>query len=186
MRPSRIEFNGYKYRLSGNYYRRNVWGSKGPSNLHRAIWEFHNGPIPDGFEIHHKDGDTFNNAVENLEQIAMREHQREHLLERIAKGEMQPPSEYALKRAALWHASPDGIEWHKQHGKSSWVGREWHPAICQNCGKSYRTPYPSRSKFCHANCKQEALRKRRGQNVGVRPERRKERVLSGKRDDGQQ
>ena len=185
MRPKQIRFNGYTFRLSGNYYRRNVWGGEGPSNLHRAVWAFHNGEIPAGFEVHHKDGDTFNNDISNLECTPMHEHQRQHMLERIERGEMQPPSEYARARAAEWHKSEDGKEWHSAHGKATWANRKWHEVACQNCGQMYCTPYPARSKFCHPNCKQEALRKRRGQNVGVRPNRKKERVLSGKRNTGQ-
>ena len=43
------------------------------------------------------------------------------------------------------------------------------------------TPFPTRAKFCHQNCKATALRKRRGKNVGARPNRKKEIILSGKR-----
>lgn len=100
---------------------------------------------------------------------------------RIDAGELKPPTKEALDRAAEWHRSPEGVEWHRQHGKSSWEGKKWHEVNCQNCGQPYRTPFPTRSKFCHPNCKQEALRKRRGLSVGVRPDSRNPRVLSGKR-----
>ena len=33
---------------------------------HRIIWELHNGPIPDGMEIDHKDVDKTNNRIDNL------------------------------------------------------------------------------------------------------------------------
>lgn len=35
--------------------------------VHRAIWEAFNGPIPEGYEINHKDENRQNNNLENLE-----------------------------------------------------------------------------------------------------------------------
>lgn len=34
--------------------------------VHRIIWELHNGSIPDGFVVDHKDGNKLNNKLENL------------------------------------------------------------------------------------------------------------------------
>lgn len=184
MHPHFIDFNGYRYRLSGNYYRRNAWSSKGPSNLHRAVWEFHHGSIQKGCEIHHIDGDPFNNEIGNLACVDGREHQRNHTLERYANGELHAPTKYALQQAAKWHRSAAGIAWHKQHGPKSWLRREWHPCTCQECGQPFMSPFPTRAKFCHLNCKMAALRKRRG--MRVRPDSRKPVVLSGKRNPGQQ
>jgi hypothetical protein len=33
---------------------------------HRAIWILHNGPIPEGMQLDHKDNNTRNNRIENL------------------------------------------------------------------------------------------------------------------------
>jgi hypothetical protein len=33
---------------------------------HRIIWEMFNGPIPEGIQIDHIDGDPYNNRIENL------------------------------------------------------------------------------------------------------------------------
>jgi hypothetical protein len=161
MHPTHIEFNGFKYRLSGNYYRRNVWGSQGPSNLHRAVWQFHKGPIPEGHEVHHKDEDTFNNVIENLDCVPMHEHQRAHMLERIARGELQPPSKEALEIAAMWHKSKDGRAWHVQNALKVWQNRQWYPVKCVVCSKEFEAPNPGRAKYCHPNCRQQALRDRR-------------------------
>ena len=160
MRPDRIVFKGRKYRLSGNYYRRNHWGSDGPSNLHRAIWEDAHGPIPEGHHIHHADGDTFNNELANLRCVEMSEHLREHSTELQQSGVLKPPSELALRKAAEWHASSEGLDWHRSHGKNTWVGRKRFPIICKQCGKEHLTPYPARTVFCSRGCK-DAARKRR-------------------------
>ena len=33
---------------------------------HRYVWEQHNGKIPDGYEVHHRDLNTHNNDIFNL------------------------------------------------------------------------------------------------------------------------
>ena len=184
MSPRIIEFEGKRYRLSGRYYRRQCWGASGPSSLHRAVWEFHCGPIPPGHDVHHRDGDGTNNDIANLECVPASEHQRAHALQRVRDGSLRPPTAEALARAAEWHRSDDGREWHSRHGARTWDRREWHLRACDECGREYRTPYPTRSRFCHQNCKKAALRRRRGQPVGVRPDRRKTPLLSGKRNPG--
>lgn len=34
--------------------------------MHRVIWEYYNGPIPEGYEIDHKDRNGLNNLIDNL------------------------------------------------------------------------------------------------------------------------
>ncbi len=227
MHPKRIDFNGYKFKLSGKYYRRHNWGKKGPSSLHRAVWEFHNGAIPENHDIHHINGDTMDNSIENLAVVHRSEHQRNHLVERIKRGEMLPPGQSARAKAAEWHGSAEGLKWHSTHGKNTWKKRMPATVRCKQCGKQYKTAFPTTSKWCSLRCKLDARteakggvprakripvqcvckecgqafmstvlervlycsqncgttahRRRTGQAVGVRPYRRKARVLSGKR-----
>jgi len=75
----RIVFNGdayYRYPQSDRPSHRAYFHRPGKS-LHVAIWEHHNGPVPDGFEIHHIDHNTLNNDVSNLECVATSAHRRE-------------------------------------------------------------------------------------------------------------
>jgi len=44
--------------------------------LSRVVWEEHNGKIPKGHIIHHKDSDVSNNKIENLECLSYSEHAR--------------------------------------------------------------------------------------------------------------
>ena len=46
--------------------------------IHRACWEALHGPIPAGYHIHHADGNTMNNAPENLVCLACSEHAALH------------------------------------------------------------------------------------------------------------
>lgn len=45
--------------------------------LHRAVYEHHHGPVPDGHEVHHIDHDTLNNDSSNLACIPQSDHRRE-------------------------------------------------------------------------------------------------------------
>lgn len=46
--------------------------------FHRFIWECANGEIPEGFDVHHKDGDKLNNSIFNLELMERFEHNHLH------------------------------------------------------------------------------------------------------------
>ena len=46
--------------------------------LHRAVWEFCNGPIPPMHHIHHIDHNRRNNHPSNLECMSLAEHTRHH------------------------------------------------------------------------------------------------------------
>ncbi|HRZ84273.1 MAG TPA: HNH endonuclease signature motif containing protein, partial [Candidatus Hydrogenedentes bacterium] len=69
-----IEYAGRifrRYPSSKSQSRRDYfWARHGAEKgLHRAIWADANGPIPAGFVIHHVDGDTSNNSIENLSAV---------------------------------------------------------------------------------------------------------------------
>lgn len=53
-------------------------GVRDVRSVHVLVYESFNGPLQDNEIIHHKDGDKFNNNVDNLEKITMLEHNRLH------------------------------------------------------------------------------------------------------------
>jgi len=69
-------FNGRKYTLRVNGYYGATEGDRG--YLHRAMWEDAYGPIPTGFDIHHRDHDRTNNVLSNFECLPKDEHARRY------------------------------------------------------------------------------------------------------------
>ncbi len=81
--------------------------------------------------------------------------------------------EVVQEKAKEWHASEDGIKFHKEIAKKSWQANRATEIKCQFCGRPFVTPFPTRAKYCHDNCKQSALRLKRGGAVGTRPSKKK-------------
>jgi hypothetical protein len=99
--------------------------------MHVVVWEFYNGKIPNGFHIHHRDGNKSNNEIFNLELISAREHISAHM----SKERRDKAREWAEKIRPLtkkWHASKDGHEWHKKHGIEGWKTRKPVEKICDH------------------------------------------------------
>lgn len=44
--------------------------------VHRIVWELHNGPVPEGLEIDHIDGNKQNNDISNLRAVSHSENLR--------------------------------------------------------------------------------------------------------------
>ena len=118
--PQQTVFLGRKYyrypesnrRCHQKYYTR----AGGKGLLHRDIWEHHNGPIPEGHHVHHRDGNTDNNDVSNLECLPGAEHFMLHSEDRKNHGLSQQNLEHMAEmreKAKLWHQSEEGREWHK-------------------------------------------------------------------------
>ena len=169
MKSEVIEFNGIKFRRYPDsphmqhrkYYKPHAGHIKnGVQSLHTEIWKAKYGPIPAGYHVHHKDGDTLNNDLSNLECISAAEHAAKHREERSRYGKSpanQPGLDAAREAAKAWHASPAGKAWHKQHAKEFKFGNPTpQPVVCQHCGKTFRTRAPHRAMYCNYICRQRA------------------------------
>jgi hypothetical protein len=73
-----VFFNGYWYRKTLKGYYENV--SQG--RLHRRIFEFYYGTIPEGYDVHHNDEDKDNNEIDNLVLLSHGAHSILHNLGR--------------------------------------------------------------------------------------------------------
>jgi len=153
-----IIYKNQKYWLqtSGRYYQS---GRKDDAErlLHRRIWADAHGDIPDGHCVHHRDGDWTNNDLDNLECVSSKSHQKGHMQERMADPayakQLKEWREQAIKKAPEWHRSPDGIEWHRKHGKAVWDSRKPVALTCKGCGCGFTSLQPW-AEYCTAPCRQ--------------------------------
>lgn len=138
------------YRPSSSYIVRGV------QSLHREMWADAYGPIPDGCEIHHRDGNAGNNVLSNLECVPSGEHQRRHGAELTGeqREQLRQRMEHARKYASAWHGSPEGRAWHSALGKLAWANAEPTILVCEQCGKEFDTLAKHENvRFCSNNCK---------------------------------
>ena len=122
------------------------------------VWKYFHGEIEKGVHIHHKDGNKSNNEISNLEKMTVKEHFSKHNSnERIAKNLIHVATIRPLTKK--WHASDEGLEWHRQHGINTWNQRPLRTTQCKNCGKIIHSK-SWRSKFCSNVCKSAERRKK--------------------------
>lgn len=151
------KFNGVTYYLCGAYFQR-----KG-KRLHRAVWEYHNGEIPKGYHVHHKDGDTGNNEIENLTLMEGYKHLSEHMSTPERRAESAACIGAAREAARVWHGSEEGAAFHARLGRENWEKRKLQTYSCSYCGEVFQTKfvYPKDTNhFCHPNCRASYRRRR--------------------------
>lgn len=141
-----IEFGGrfWHKRKSRDYY-------VALSYLHREIWASVNGPIPKGFEVHHKNGDKTDNRIENLQLLSTREHRSHH-----AEQFLRTP-EAKVKAAVNSLAT-------RQKNASEREGRDLRCCICNRIYHS-RAKHPRR--FCSQRCIDKARSRRHEPDAGI-------------------
>lgn len=154
-------FNGYKFRKDKNS---GYWlCSTLHKRLHRYVYEYYNGKIPLGYQVHHKDHNKDNNEIENLQLLTRKEHDKIHY-EEMSQEEKQRRKknmiENALPKAIEWHKSSKSTEWHKKHFQEvkdkMLKVREF---VCLQCGKKFKSTQV-KSKYCCNACKAKFYRKR--------------------------
>lgn len=153
-------FNGYLYKVwpSSPYY------SKGSSRLHRDVWAFAFGPIPNGCHIHHKDGNSANNVLSNLECMDAKEHLQLSWATQ-SRTDKAVISESARQKAAAWHSSDEGRLWHKRHAEKIKLGQRHarEERKCLHCGVEFMgivRAGATAQKYCSDVCKVAAYRQR--------------------------
>ena len=144
------EFKGVRFYLCGDYFQQNG------KALHREVWAETHGPVPEGFEVHHRDHDRSNNSLGNLELLEGTEHARLHAnnLENRRRALEQLPA--ARELAKEWHQSEEGRAWHKEHySKMSDALHAREERTCEECGTLFLglVGKPERNRFCSNKCK---------------------------------
>lgn len=151
-----IDYDGIKWYPDRRGYWIGSVGKKKLTRLHLYVWEKYNGPIPEGYHVHHKDRNPNNNDIENLELMRKEDHLAMHGKENteIKRANVV---QYAVPAAREWHKSEEGHEWHSSHYQSS-IGEKWEEKVtknCISCGNPFETSVlmQNKSKFCSNACK---------------------------------
>ena len=144
------EFNGTRFYKCGAYFQHTG------KALHVEVWTQAHGPIPEGFEIHHRDHNRSNNALSNLELLEGSEHARLHSRtpENRRRALEQLPA--ARELAKEWHGSEAGREWHKeQYKRTADALHAREERTCEECGTVFMglIGKPERNRFCSNKCK---------------------------------
>jgi hypothetical protein len=97
--------------------------------LHRLIWEETNGEIPEGYIIHHIDGNPLNNDIKNLECMT---HSKHTILHHKGKKHF----EETKKKISKWDLTPfhEWIMWLRFDCKFSY--KIIHQILGLNCSQS--------------------------------------------------
>ena len=161
-------FEGYFYKVwaKDNYFSRNDGKNRSKDRLHRAVWSSAFGNIPENCHIHHKNGNKHDNRLCNLELMDAKEHLSLETKKRIAKGDLNPPGDKALRKASEWHKSEEGKKWHKEHDKKRKGKPQNHIRVwkkCLWCNKKMHALVRKKNeqRFCHVNCQANHYRQRK-------------------------
>lgn len=129
--------------------------------LHVYVWRYFNGPVKDGYHVHHKDENKDNNDIENLTCIRGKTHTKYHLLKYSANHReeiAQNLARNARPKASEWHKSEAGRKWNKENAYPVWETKETEH-VCQFCGKNYMSLEMGHNLFCSNKCKSAWRRK---------------------------
>lgn len=150
-----IRYRGFSYRRQPGraYYAASGWAiaKHGRSSLHRDVYRDHHGTIPDGWHVHHIDGDTENNDPANLEAISPSDHARHHYAER---------AERMAERRAEWMATPEGREVRRRAAAKMRANTPARETTCAHCGAAITTRAGKGRLYCNDDCEYQARRQK--------------------------
>lgn len=154
MKDKTVRVDGMAFTQSGRVY---YYNSANRIYLHRYVWEKEHGSIPNGFEVHHIDGNAENNELDNLTLMTVQEH-REHHAKELSQERRdfmrKNLNEKARPAAVAWHKSDDGRAWHKEHyeGMKHLLHKKGE-FTCECCGVSFIAVDSKSNRFCSNACK---------------------------------
>lgn len=131
--------------------------------MHVYVWEYYNGKVPKGYQVHHIDMDKSNNCIGNLQLLTKSEHMKLHgklLTDKQREWRRNNLKETARPKASEWHKSESGRLWHSDHIKKQREnGGFKKDLICTNCGNEYVGESKGDNHFCCNACKSAYRRK---------------------------
>lgn len=173
-----VEFNNRKFYLSpeNGYYEAKIKkdNKRHTLRLQRAVWEFYNGSIPEGYQIHHIDGNKQNNNISNLQLLSHQEHAKLHSQQKGKeiwnRKEMKEANARGREKCKEWHKSENGKKWHSEHQKET-IKKNVIEKICTDCGAKFKTWHDKREQTLCRKCRDKYLhreiRRRKREIQGV-------------------
>lgn len=115
----------------------------GGTSLHRQLWLDAGGSIPDGWHIHHVDGDLDHNDLDNFACVSPVEHLRTHRQRDGGVGQ----------RAGLaaWRATDAGRAVLRENARKMQARSPVRRTACRYCGQAVETRQ-ARKAFCSPAC----------------------------------
>src|SRR3990167_2182519 len=181
-----IEWNGLKWHRYPNakkanhrkYFQRHGEWRSNPVYLHREVWKFNHGAIPDGFHVHHKNGDTLDNKPENLECVSRRKHSEQHRQQNSERMRNKNPARGLSYKA--WLESAAGVIWRKIHARRQSARQRCAEKFkCAMCGNFYRD-LENTYLFCGPRCERKFLAKEKREVLRKERQDKKERYIQEK------
>lgn len=157
-------------KVKSGYYICSVKSTKNKNWLHQYIYEKEVGKIPDGYHIHHIDGNKDNNDIANLKLLTPSEHAKEHGEYKHSNPERYKKQCEHLDRIRpdhVWPKDPEKYEIHREALKRGMRNSEPVEKVCSHCGKKYVSKKFGKHLFCSNKCKS-AYRRKHGLDDVVR------------------
>ncbi|MBR4641578.1 MAG: HNH endonuclease [Selenomonadaceae bacterium] len=155
------EFLGKVYNKrepSGHFYRSY---NKANAGLHRVVWSYYFGEIPDGCEIHHIDKNPANNNIENLQCLSKTEHRRLHKANQTSVVcEVCGKSFFTRKNFQGKCCSQKCYDKKRRTQPIS--------CVCAICGKIFATNARNSAKTCSSECAHALAQKTRKEGTAKR------------------
>ena len=126
--------------------------------IHRAVWAYYNGEIPDGYQIHHIDENPANNGISNLQCLTVSEHRRIH-------NQVAPVRTFTCQfcgkifevRSSAIHSTNYSVKFcsdicRQRHKFIEKTGSAFEDRTCVICGKIFKAEKRTSTQTCCRKC----------------------------------
>ena len=138
------KFDGIEYRSKENHhYNKNFL-------LHRAVYTYYYGEIPNGYEIHHSDHNPANNNIENLQCLTKGEHCVIHNFEGTKKQIVCLNCGKTFTFSQRAHKLFCSIKCGNEHRAKN--PKLYEERVCEYCGKTFTVLKTLKFTCCSRSC----------------------------------